>query len=269
VSEPPPAEVLAAFGVAAPVHPLEGGQGRSWLAGDVVLKPVDEQPEHAWVCEVTAGWRCEEVDVPRPLRAGSGWVVEGWGAQTRMPGATAVLAEDPDWFRTVHVAFHRAVADLPRPGFLDTRDDAWAYGDRVAWEEAPPVGGAGTRALQQRASDRLEPVDLPVQVVHGDLGGNVLRHGDRATVIDWPPYWRPADWALAVTVTDAVCWDGADESLLDLGSTREQWAQLLLRAALYRLATRGRNEQRGNVPVGSVGYVAGEGRLLALIEERL
>ena len=269
MTAPPPSGVLRAFGVSAEARQLAGGQGRSWRAGDVVLKPVDEVAEYSWVCEVSASWDCAEVAVPAPLQAADGWVAHGWGAQGWSPGTTAVVADDPDWFRSVHAAFHAAVADLPRPGFLDTREDAWAYGDRVAWEGAEPAGGAATRALLERALGLLEPVDLSTQVVHGDMGGNVLRDGDRATVIDWPPYWRPVAWSLAVVATDAVCWEGADESLLDLWSTDAQWPQVLLRAAIYRLATRGRNEVRGAVPAGSDGYVTEEGRLLALIEARL
>lgn len=262
----PSAVVLAAFGVTGPARRLEGGQGRTWLAGDVVLKPVDEEPEHDWVCQVSSAWECRAVDVARPLRAASGWVVDGWGAQARMPGETIAVGGDPDWFRRVHDAFHAAVSGLPRPGFLDTRDDPWSYGDRVAWEGAPIVGSDATRALLLRALERLEPVDLPSQVVHGDLVGNVLRDGDRATVIDWPPYWRPAGWALAVTACDAICWDDADPSLLSRWSDEPAWRQLLLRAVIYRLATRGRNEERDAMPTGDEEFVARTAWALDLVE---
>lgn len=262
----PPPDVLAAFGAPGPARLLDGGQGRTWLAGDVVLKPVDEAAEHAWVCQVSSRWQCPDIDVARPLRAASGWVVDGWGAQTRRSGTTAVVAEDPDWFRAIHVAFHHAVARLPRPGFLDTRDDAWAYGDRVAWEGAPAIGSEATRGLLERVLDRLEPVDLPAQIVHGDLVGNILRDGDRATVIDWPPYWRPPGWALAVAACDAICWDDADPSLLERWSDEPAWRQLLLRAAIYRLATHGRNQVRDPVPQGDEEFVVRTAWALDLVE---
>jgi uncharacterized protein (TIGR02569 family) len=265
----PPDEVLAAFGATQPPRLLEGGMGRTWLSGEVVLKPVAEEPVHAWVCDVFDAWTAGDVAVPRPLSVEGAWTFRGWGAHLLVPGSTARAGDDPDWFHHVHDAFHGAIADLDRPGFLDDRDDAWAHGDRVAWEGAPPDGAPATSALLERAVRLLEPVGADSQVVHGDLGGNVLRDGDRAAVIDWPPYWRQADWALAVVATDAVCWEGADPSLLDEWSTGPEWAQLLLRAAIYRLATRGWNEVRGRTPVGSDGYVADEGRILELVEERL
>lgn len=38
---PPSATVLAAFDLKARPVPLPGGQGRSWLVGQVALKPLD------------------------------------------------------------------------------------------------------------------------------------------------------------------------------------------------------------------------------------
>lgn len=269
MSAPPPPEVLEAFGVTGEPTLLRGGMGRTWRVDEVVLKPVDDVVEHAWVAEVYDTWSSSEVRVPQPLRAEGAWSFAGWGAHVLVPGDNAHAGDDPRWFREVCATFHTEVADLPRPSFLDARDDAWSYGDRVAWDALSPEGAPATLALLRRAIERLEPLDLAPQVVHGDLGGNVLRDGDRPAVIDWPPYHRPRAWALAVVATDAVCWEGADPSLLDDWHDDPVWPQLLLRAVVYRLATRGHNEARGVRPVGSDGYVADEARVLRLVEERL
>jgi hypothetical protein len=83
-------------------------------------------------------------------------------------------------------------ADLPRPAFLDHRDDAWSFGDRVAWDGEPPQGAPEDLELLEEALAALRPVSSPAQVVHGDVGGNVLRApGLPDAVIDWPPYHRP------------------------------------------------------------------------------
>jgi uncharacterized protein (TIGR02569 family) len=265
----PPAEVLAAFGVNGTPHRLVGGMGRTWVVGDVVLKPVDHHPEHAWVCEVYDAWSSDAVGVPQPLRAGDAWSASGWGAHVLVPGKTALAGDDRDWFRDVHEAFHEAVAGLRRPAFLDVRHDAWSYGDRLAWEGVEPVGEPRTTSLIRRALDLTRPVDLPSQVVHGDLAGNVLRDGDRAAVIDWPPYWRPRSWALAVVATDAICWEGADPALLDQWADGPDWLQLVLRAAVFRMGTRAFNEAQGLAAVDEDEFVAGKDRLLEAVESRL
>ena len=195
---------------------LTGGMGRAWRAGDVVLKPVEDEAEHDWVCGVYDAWIAAEVRVPRPLRAEGGWSFGGWGAHLHVPGTTARLGDDPDWFGDACVRFHEATAELasavvPRrsPGPVVLRRGSGVGRRSLRWAPPRPRTGSG------RAVARLRDVDLPCQVVHGDLGGNLLRDGDMPGVIDWPAYWRPAAWALAVVATDAVCWEDADPSVME------------------------------------------------------
>jgi uncharacterized protein (TIGR02569 family) len=266
MSAPPP-EVLEAFGVRDRPTLLAGGMQRTWRAGEVVLKPVEDDAEHDWVCEVYDAWSSSEVQVPQPLRAGRAWAFEGWGAHVFVPGTTARLGDDPDWFRQACWAFHEAISGLPRPGFIDLRDDVWSRGERMAWAGLPPLGDAPTVELLSRAVALLRPVDLPAQAVHGDLGGNVLRDGDRPGVIDWPAYWQPAAWALAIAATDAVCWEHTDPVVLHRLATGPDWPQLLLRAAIYRLGTRGAQEAHGLPTPDDDGYP--EPGLWARLEEML
>jgi uncharacterized protein (TIGR02569 family) len=254
MSAPPP-EVLDAFGATGEPMLLPGGMARAWRCGDVVLKPVVDVDEHAWVCDVYDAWSSGVVRVPQPLSADGAWAFAGWGAHVFVPGTTARLADDALWFRDACIAFHEAVAGIARPAFIDLRDDPWSCGERVAWDGLEPQGAAQTLDLLHRAVARLRPVDLSSQAVHGDLGGNLLREGDRAGVIDWPAYWRPAAWALAIVATDAVCWEGAEPEVMDRLATGTDLPQLLLRAAIYRLATRGHQEVHGLATPDDDGYL--------------
>ncbi|MFD0201685.1 MULTISPECIES: TIGR02569 family protein [Saccharothrix] len=235
----PPRTVLAAFGATAEPVVLPGGRGGTWRAGDLVLKPVDFEPETRWRSEVLAalpestGFR-----IAPPVRSASGdWVVDGWEACRFVAGEPDVGR--PDDVLRAGIAFHAAVRDVPRPSYLDLRDDPWSIGDRVAWEELPLDGGPADLLAPLVAARR--PVDLPAQVVHGDLPGNVLfAAGLPPAVIDWPPYWRPASWAAAVAVADCLCWYGAPPELVDRWSHLPGWDQVLLRALIYRIVTHDR-----------------------------
>ena len=136
-------------------------------------------------------------------------------------------------------AFHAAIARLPRPSFLDSRTDAWTYADRLAWDEPTPAGVTTPSPLLGPLLDARRPVDVPAQVVHGDLLGNVLfADGLPPAIIDWPAYWRPPAWAAAVAVVDAMCWHEAGPEAIERWSHLPHWRQMLIRALIYRIATR-------------------------------
>ena len=245
----PTPRAIRAFGVREnALRRLPGGSGHAWTDGRLVLKPVGFAPEHTWVCEVYAAWAAQDdVRVPEPVMpryaddtSPTGWSADRWGAHVFVPGRDVDLPRDLARVRAASDAFHRQIAHLPRPAFLDARDDPWAFGDRVAWEEAEPVGDPRTLEVIARLRRHLAPVSSAPQVIHGDILPNVLV-ADRSppAVIDWPPYFRPVGFANAIAITDAVTFRAARPSLLDEWATGDDWRQLLIRALLYRLGTTG------------------------------
>ncbi|MFJ8228814.1 TIGR02569 family protein [Streptomyces sp. NPDC094448] len=246
----PPAAVLAAFGATGPAVPLSGGQGRARRCGALVLKPVALASETPW----RAGVLCHLPDgdgfrVARPVPAADGsWSSGGWEAWRWLPGAADPFR--PDEVIRAGAAFHTALAGLPRPRFLDVRNDPWARADRLAFGDseggnagnavgAGPAGtaeGPGTVLLKPLLAER-RPVSAPSQLVHGDLLNNVLFAPDAPPVmIDWALYWRPTAWAAAVVAVDAICWWEAGAPLLERWSRLPEWRQMLLRALVFRIA---------------------------------
>lgn len=237
----PAPPVLRAFGVHdRPLVRLGGGRGLTWRAGDVVLRPSGDPLEARWRSDTlarlvhSAGFRS-----PRPVATKSGeWIVDdgtgdGWEAWRWVDGRTDPTRVDD--VIAAGAAFHRAIAHLPRPDFLDPRDEPWSRADRMAW--------GGTALPDEPTLDRLSATFRPVtsasQLVHGDLLGNVLfTPGEPPMVFDWAPYWRPAGFGAAIAAVDAVCWHGVDASRLGvLGSDVAEWPQLLVRALAFRIAT--------------------------------
>jgi uncharacterized protein (TIGR02569 family) len=233
VVEPPP-HVLEAFWADDAPAPLPGGEGRSWRAGSVVLKPVDDPVEWSWLGDVLPTIARDAFRIALPIRAVDGrWVVDGWGAQ-----AWVVGTHEPRWAEIVglSLAFDAACAYLERPPFIDARVHPWSVGDRVAWgEQAPPQGDAYLDRLLALRSF----VDLPYQIVHGDLSENVLfADGFAPAVIDVTPYWRPGGFSAAVVLCDAVTWREADpEPILAAAAEIPLFPQLVVRAAIYRVVT--------------------------------
>jgi len=242
--------VLDLFAVPDDLRPVDGGQGRSVVAGDLVLSPGRSASVAAWLDPLLArlAVRMDErpgrrrrdlrVAVPVPARDGS-WVVDGWGASRFEPGTTA--CRDLDVLvaagRVLHAELASAVPE--RPTGLEARTDRWGRAER--WAFGPP--GEAVAAAESRGDVDLStlvrelvvegPSEGPDQLVHGDLAGNVLLDAAGApVVIDVAPYWRPVLWAEAVCVLDAVLWPGAGPAEpWDTGARRDA----MVRAALFRL----------------------------------
>jgi uncharacterized protein (TIGR02569 family) len=244
----PSEEVLAAFGVAgtSPVR-LPGGQGTTWRAGQVVLKPADSAPADRWDAEVFDALTGPGFRVPRPVRAATGdWVAHGWTAWQVVAGAAADWSGvSPRWPQLVEVsrALHAALAGVPVPSWRRAVQNPWTVGDEVAWGERDPgplLGpAAGPVAGQvRRLLAVLRPVSLPAQLIHADLAGNVLfADGLPPAVIDFSPLERPAALPLAVVAVDSLMWYGARPEILGLLAGEQEIGQLLARALIYRLVT--------------------------------
>ncbi len=234
--ELPAPTVFAAFGAGFETpQRMSGGQGLTWRAGDVVVRPSDDPHESVWKSGVLAeleGGASFRTARPIPTTTGH-FVYEGWEAWQWIEG-------EADESRVVDVirageAFHNAVSLLRCPAFIERKDNAWSRADRMAWGECPMP----SNTLLDRLGAEFRPVRLPSQVIHGDLLGNVLfAQGLPPAIIDWAPYWRPAAYGAAIAAADAVCWHGWPlDRIGELGVGIPEWRQLLVRALAFRIAT--------------------------------
>jgi uncharacterized protein (TIGR02569 family) len=217
----PGPQVLAAFGISAEPVRLPGGQGSTWRAGEIVLKPTATPAEARRTADLYrslasrpgSGFR-----VPRPVPSVAGdWVAERWVAWELLAGEPERWAGiPPHWPRLVAVsrAFHAALSGVPAPRWLGRDGSQWTVADQVAWGERDPgellaSGPPEPRAQVRRLLAALRPIRLRSQLIHGDLGGNVLfADGEPPAVIDFSPYWRPVGMAMAIAAVDALMWTG-------------------------------------------------------------
>jgi uncharacterized protein (TIGR02569 family) len=253
----PPEHVCAAFGCdAADAEPLPGGT--AWRCGRIVLKPAADRARALFAARALDRVDTEELRIARPVGSTDGrWIVGGWAANRFIDGTPEYRHDD---VVLAAIRLSQATYHLPRPDFLRRRDDADAVADRIAWEEAdiPVNEQKGGRWYEVLAGAR-RPIKLPRQVVHGDLFGAVLFDGDAPPgIVDFSPYYRPAEWSAAIVAVDALAWGDADIELLHRWSHLPEWSQLLLRAMLFRLAAHSLNPKATNAALDGLRAAARE-----------
>ncbi|GAB3446745.1 TIGR02569 family protein [Actinophytocola sediminis] len=232
---PPPLHVRAAFGVKE-IEPELVEVGPQWRCADLALRPVANPAEASWVAQTLGELHVPDMRIARPARASDGrWVVGGWAAYRFVDGRPEPRYDE---IVSASLRLHHATADLAVPRFLSARNDVFALADRVAagTDEATLAPGRGGRLFDVLTGSR-KPLSLRPQVVHGDLFGNVLFTGAASPgIVDFTAFHRPAEWAAAVVVVDALAWGGADPGILRRWGHLPEWPQALLHALLFRLA---------------------------------
>jgi len=240
MSIPPSNRVIEAFGGKPPAIRIRGGQETTWAAANVIIKPLDTSLEviqwQASTFSSLMGRSDLQLSAPRKTPNGD-IVLEGWTAWDRLEGSSEHQGRWDEIIRAGQI-FSDIVKDVPRPPFLDARDDPWAIADRIAWGEIPADAVLHVRYIEdllKRRSSRT-PTCEASQLIHGDLTGNVLLSETHVpAVIDISPYWRPRSFATAIVVVDALTWE---EAPLEWGRKYLQddsQKQAFIRALLFRV----------------------------------
>lgn len=241
MSDAPSAAVLAAFGVRETPTRFTTGRRKTWAAGPIVLKLIDDEAEAMWLAEFAATLPQNGFRLAKPIAAQDGrWIVDGWAAWTRLEGEHSTTK----WPQLLDAAssFHRATAGVARPEFIERQGrtmapplDRWRFADRIVWGDSP-IGDLARVKHARALLDARRDVRLPSQLIHGDLVGNVLfAEGLPPAIIDLSLYWRPVGYSAALVVGDALTWEGAPAEIVRLIEEFEAWPQLLLRAVLFRV----------------------------------
>jgi uncharacterized protein (TIGR02569 family) len=233
----PPKSVLHAFGLTGEPVLLKGGEGQSYRVGNTVLKPVYDEEQACWYAQVLGQINLNGVRINRPIRAqNEQWISQGWQAFEYLEGKSA----KGRWEEKVEISrnFHQKLDHIQRPQFIGHRDNLWEQADLAVWQKKPLVFSPQIRHITDRLTSILQPLNPTNQLIYGDMTGNIIFHPSLPpAVIDFSPYWRPAEYASAIIVVDAIVWENAKGELINAIKNTPQNNQLLIRAALWRIKT--------------------------------
>ena len=260
-----PDHVRGAFGVSdGPAVPVVAGSGTGWFVEDagstgVVLRPVSDTGLANWSARVREQLDVTGLRVAQPLRSRDGrHVVSGWRADHALSGRPEARADETiAW----SARLNEALAAVERPRIVRrpaarpwSGTDLFACAEAASWDGDPEVDLApgmedrGTPFATHRAAALLGATGLirlrgPVGawagggIVHGDLArGLLFDSGSEPALTEVVPYARPASWSAAVVAVDHLSWGTVDPGVLGRWAHLDDWPQMVLRAAVFRLA---------------------------------
>jgi uncharacterized protein (TIGR02569 family) len=213
---------------------------KTYRSGNIVLRNLGESRQDAgiWHAEFFSQIQENGFRISRPIRASDGsWTVRGWVAEQFLEGRHATKG-DVDSIINAATHFHEAIAGTPLPEYRKKYQTIWDRADQWAWSEAPKDIDPKLYALASELEDLKKPVTVTDQLIHGDLNLNNLLISDSLppAVIDFTPYFRPAEFALAVTAYWVGPYTG-DIKILNKFKDIKEFDQMLIRAGLRSMLT--------------------------------
>lgn len=234
----PSEEILNSFHLSGEIMPLSGGQNTSVRVSNAVLKPVDDIQHCEWLLNVIYNINPQGYRLSKPIRSKYGtFVSEGW-ACTHFERGQHINGSIEEKLRVSRL-FHRDLSSIHFRDFPHT-DNPWAKGHRIAWQidELPRELPRETQEIINHLLSRVSPKEqYKVQIVHGDLSGNILfDEALNPLIIDFSPTIAPVEYAEAILVCDCIAWQGSEVSEIDLLPGDPLYKEMMIRAIIFRLA---------------------------------
>lgn len=236
----PDETVLRQFAVNGKVEPLPQGENRTFRVGNIILKYLNQDSENyaVWIANLFSQIKEDGFRISKPIKNTSNkWITaEGWSAWEYLEGNHEYKEHVRQSIKAIN-SFHKAVKDVEEPEFMKKTDSPYIRADKYAWGEKPLKIHPELRNLVESLYEIRRPVEsLENQLIHGDLNPENILVSDLfpPAIIDIAPYWRPAEFALAVYAYWIIAFRGEIE-LFNYFSNVKEFNQMLVRAGIRML----------------------------------
>ncbi len=241
-----PKSALQEFQLIGELSVLPGGSKKTFRAGDVVLKHVAEtslENNHSqeliqWIGDFSERVVQEGFRIPRALKTAEGkWITEdGWTAWTFLEGRHAAREDIPVCIEGI-IALHKGLKGIAKHALMEDNHTPWGKADRWCWGEKPEHLQPELKDHIDTLYDLRKPVrGLEDQLIHGDLNPEniLIAEGCPPAFLDFSPFWRPPEFALAI-FANFIGPRRGDGSVLKHFEGIRAFDQMLVRAGIRML----------------------------------
>lgn len=229
-------DILDAFNLLDEGKPLTGGQNQSVRYGDVVLKPIEDENYYNIISKIFNTLESKDFRISKHIQSNYGqYTYKGYGATKFEPGFE--VDDRLEEKLIVSNALHGLLKNISTDQ-LPKGQDPWSKAHRLLWEKKRLPEINEQNVFVNQMLDELPEYPEALQMIHSDLGGNILFHHELSPlVIDFSPAIAPKSFADAVLVCDAIAWGNQLIESLELLKSNLYYRESILYAAAFRVAT--------------------------------
>lgn len=233
--------IAEAFGVSQTFSLLPGGfDNKTYRSGDIILRNLgqDAQEVGTWHAELFDQIKQNGFRVAKPIKASNGsWSFNGWVAEHFLEGRHATKADIPAIIDAAN-NFHAALKGIPLPEYRKKNPTMWDRADKWAWNEIPNDIDPNLYEMAMELKSLKKPIVVENQLIHGDLNVNNVLISETLppAIIDFTPYFRPTEFAPAITAYWVGPYTG-DIKILEKFKDLKEFDQMLIRAGLRSMMT--------------------------------
>jgi|GEM_PF-1815868 len=216
---------------------IEGGQGNSYLFGDIFVKKNDGDNRNIdYISRILSEIKSNLYRVPRPLKSNNGtYISDGYIAAYYVEGKHDF--NDLERVMEISREFHRDIS-IYDPGLMRQEDTQWAMAMDILFRDREIPEHVDEDNMEKCICmlNKLESFEEPLQIIHADIGGNIIYNdGQLPCIIDFSPCIAPAPMAEAIAVVDHIAWEGKDISALGLLEPVSKYLKYIRYAVMFRL----------------------------------
>jgi len=216
---------------------LEGGQNNSYRYGNIIVKKNDgDNVNIDFICIILSRINSDRYRVAKPVLSINNRFIEN--------GYIATFYEEGQHhYKNIEEAiyisdlFHKDIKHYSIDLMKDV-DTKWAIAMDILFRIRDIPNYVDKENLETCLSmlNELELFNDELQIIHGDIGGNILFHSKLPPcIIDFSPCIAPAKMANAIAITDYVTWVNRDLSKLHLLKPFQEYKNYILYAVMFRL----------------------------------
>lgn len=229
-------ESIAKFTIVNSAQRLAGGQNESLRVGNLVLKQVYEAEKYIWLGTSLNQIDFRDLQVAVPVKSRQGNFVEDNIGATEYFEAQFFSDRLGQKLKACR-KLNSIISNISKPSGFDSWENPWTKAQGIAWSQSTSSDleiPAEIKSLLNMRS-RLE---MPNQLVHVDLAGNILfDKNENPVVIDFTPGFYPKEYAEVLLLVDSIAWYNASIDSLKLSDLPQDLKkQLVLRALIFRLS---------------------------------